>query len=209
MEDSAVTDLGSDNWSSSYSIADSWELAPGESYEARFDVAIIYDHGETSAFISSPLTTCTILDLPTNTPGPTPTHTLTPTPTLGMPPAPGNVTITCTVNTTSTVVTLDWDDSPTMFQRVSFQTYRVQFDLTPGMDLVHPPIDEDITTTLATTTYQVTVSGDDAFTVTDPATQVRVEYGDSEPEIAISPYRRRSRPPPPAPDETFSSRPLR
>ena len=132
VEDSAVTDLGSDNWSSGYSISDSWELAPGESYTAQFYVAIVYDHGATSAFSSSPLTTCTISDLPTNTSGPTSTHTPTPTPTLGVPPAPDNVTITCTVNTANTVVTLDWDDSPEDFQRVSLQTYRVQFDFTPG-----------------------------------------------------------------------------
>ena len=184
------------HWQTSHNFAAQFGLAPGDTFVIFFiDVSIDFDGGQQSSAVEyATQVTCTVqveadtpthtwTPTPTNTSGPTPTHTHTPTPTLGLPPAPGNVTITCTVNTTNTVVTLDWDDSPEDFQLVSFQTYRVQFDLTPGMDVVHPPVGSGIR--LTDTSYPITVNGDAAFTVTG---QVQVQYGDTVSEIATSVY---------------------
>ena len=138
-----------------------------------------------SDYETSPLGTIPFPPTATHTATATDTATSTATPTLGVPPPPDNVTIDCAFSITSTVVTLSWAPSPAQFQRVSLHTYRVNLDFDPNDadDIVHPPVNSAVL--LTATTYQVTVTGDDAFTATG---QVQVQYGDTVPEIATSIY---------------------
>ena len=180
------------HWQTSHNFAAQFGLDPGDEFIIFFvDVFIDFDGGrQSSAAEYAVQVTCTVraaTDTPTHTSTATSTSTntatATATPTLGVPSPPATVTIDCAVAVTSTVVSLSWDPSPARFQRVDFHTYRVNLDFDPNddADIVHPPANSAVR--LTATSYQVTVMGDAAFTVTG---QVQVQYGDTVPEITTS-----------------------